>query len=250
MAVYYNLTDLPQPGNIVAFWQMEESSGQLLDQTTNNHDLTYNGVLYAQSGIITNGLGLDGTDDYGYTSDSNDWYFGTGNFTLSVWVKFTNASNMNGRFFNQNVAGYANFWSIDSFSSEGRIDIAFYWAGTYVAYYTMPFAPSVNTWYHVIVGRNGTSAFGMINGEVQSLKKYISFGVQDVRNVEANLVIGKREDDGYNPVEGIIDEPIIWKGVALDVEEQIDLYSGGAPQRSGGVSYVPRQSGSCGLHIF
>ncbi|MBN2316142.1 MAG: LamG domain-containing protein, partial [Sedimentisphaerales bacterium] len=72
---------------LVGWWQFEEASGVLYDQSDNHNDGTpYNGVLYQQVGQEGYALGFDGVDDYviagtnGRPSDT---------FSFGAWLKTT-----------------------------------------------------------------------------------------------------------------------------------------------------------------
>jgi len=72
---------------LVGWWQFEEASGTLFDQSDNHNDGTpNNGVLYQQAGQVGYALGFDGVDDYvivGTTGRPSD------TFSFGAWLKTT-----------------------------------------------------------------------------------------------------------------------------------------------------------------
>ncbi|MHA1737931.1 MAG: hypothetical protein ACTSWD_05040, partial [Candidatus Heimdallarchaeota archaeon] len=68
--------------NAVGAWNLDESSGNLVDAVSANNG-TYNGALYSQTGKINTAIGFDGTDDeVSLTSDISL----TGDFTVQLWM--------------------------------------------------------------------------------------------------------------------------------------------------------------------
>ena len=70
---------------LVGWWQFEEASGTLFDQSDNHNDGTpFNGVTYQQAGQEGYALGFDGVDDYitlGTTGRPSD------TFSFGAWLK-------------------------------------------------------------------------------------------------------------------------------------------------------------------
>ena len=74
-------------GNTTAFWNFNEGSGTLLnDNSGNGNDGVIHGANWTE-GIMGGALDFDGVDDYVDLSDSSDWNFGNGDFTIGLWIK-------------------------------------------------------------------------------------------------------------------------------------------------------------------
>lgn len=80
-----------------AWWMMDETSGDMLDNTTNNHDLqtiegtpsrgqTTSAPIFGASNQIDNYIIFDGTDDEMYNVASPAGLRITGDLTIEVWV--------------------------------------------------------------------------------------------------------------------------------------------------------------------
>jgi hypothetical protein len=70
---------------LVGWWQFEEASGTLFDQTSNHNDGTpNNGVLYQQAGQVGYALGFDGVDDF-VTVGTNGRPSDT--FSFGAWLR-------------------------------------------------------------------------------------------------------------------------------------------------------------------
>lgn len=82
-----------------AAYNFEESSGSLLDLTSNNNDGTVNGATQGSTGQFGNGYSFDGTDDYISIPDSATTDLGS-SFTVLMWINDDGTSvNDNPRFF-------------------------------------------------------------------------------------------------------------------------------------------------------
>jgi len=79
--VFDNETDL------VAGYLFNESSGDLLDVTSNNNDGTVNGATQGEEGIVGDAYDFDGVDDWVGISHDSSMDFGTSNFTVIIWFK-------------------------------------------------------------------------------------------------------------------------------------------------------------------
>lgn len=140
-------------------------------------------------------------------ADSADWYFGTGNFTVDFWVRFSDIGESHMLFYQG--ADDDNYWKIELNSSK-EWRVAFRIGGVTKAFYgsTNPWNYSANIWYHIAVVRNGTSLLLFIDGASHTLTEVTAISTNDVGNVATVLQIGNFTEDGW------MDEPRISKGIA------------------------------------
>jgi beta-lactamase regulating signal transducer with metallopeptidase domain len=88
-AIAYMLPEAPGP---VAHWQLDEGSGTIAADSSDNWlDGTVMGDPLWVAGIIGGALELDGVDDYVDCGNPSILDFGTGDFTISAWIKTTDA---------------------------------------------------------------------------------------------------------------------------------------------------------------
>lgn len=159
---------------------------------------------------------FDGTGDYLSLEDSDDWYLGTGDFTIDCWIKWNKIPSSvtastqdilcqvkdfdNRTMFVVNLAGQMQFY--DKFG--GGV------VGNYLT--TSAISISVDTWYHLAVVRNDTSFIMFFNGASQSLIESTAISTNDLGDINEKLTIGS--DATYNQdFNGWIDEFRISKGV-------------------------------------
>jgi hypothetical protein len=160
------------------------------------------------------GSGLfDGTGDYLSTAKSEDFDFGTGDWTVDFWVyRNGDLDNTNG-FFSAAESGQTG-WNICSGTgaTANKVRIASKASGSWVADIESSTTLADLTWTHVAVVRNGNTLTMYFNGT--------SVGTADVTGYTYNsagtgAAIGRRftdEDDHY--FKGWIDELRVSKGVA------------------------------------
>jgi len=213
---------LPQESHIVGFWQLEEASGSIIDQTGVNNG-TYNGVLYLQTGKITYGLGFDGSDDYVYTS--NIGIAGNVELSISFWVKSTTIVNL-GNFVSVGALSNKNLIGIGSGTTGEKLYLN-YWSDDNVVDLDISPADHSLDFVHIVYTYNKTTE-----------KLYANNVLKHTRNITLTFTdnpvrIGGRTG-GYNGQysNSVIDEVIIWNK-ALTPDEVSWLYSRGSPTRKG-----------------
>jgi len=163
---------------------------------------------------------FDGDGDYLSVPDSDDWTFGTENFTIDTW--FMIHSGTKGGIVSQGVDDF-HWWGL-YYGLEGAGTIGFFYcnggAETYIEYYCS-WTPTVDTWYHISFSRYGSGAYLFINGISQTLTNaFHTFSTTSLANFAGSLYIGARYI-GYPGVylNGWIDEFRISKGKARWTED-------------------------------
>jgi hypothetical protein len=169
----------------------------------------------AQSKFGGASLLLDGNSDYLTIPDSADWYFGTGNFTVDLWVRF-NAISAFQTFMSQYIDG--NNYYLLAIDQDNKLSIDFTFGGVAVGRYLMTSAWSglaTGTWYHIAFERVATTCKIFIDGVSQTLTELNAIGTSDVGDLSGNLVIGRNANAGWGQyVNGWIDEFRVSKGIA------------------------------------
>jgi len=173
------------------------------------------------------GLGsaaFNGTTSYLHLADSDDWYFGTGDFTIDFWVRFNSLTNS--QFFAGQVreilSPSVGVWGLAKGSNAdgNKLSLNFSKGNSpfliNVGSYAMTnnwIDCTINTQYHLCFERVGTSAKIFINGISQALTETVAFGTNDVTNLGLELYIGKRLDVS-TALDASVDELRVSKGIA------------------------------------
>ena len=168
----------------------------------------------AQSVFGGASLLLDGNSDYLSLADSEDWNFGSGDFTIDFWVRFATLPAEGNKIFILNQRYNAsNFTEISILKTGGL----YYWAhdaysgGVQITGYDRLTTVSTNTWYHVAFVRNGTECYWFQGGA--KCGTTIASGEITMPNIAALLEIGRWSGGGYY-LNGGTDEFRVSKGIA------------------------------------
>lgn len=159
----------------------------------------------AQSKFGGAALLLDGTGDYVTISDSDNWTFGTGDFTIDCWAYWAAVGAGDFTLWSQWKTGQEAWWL--RYSSN-----TLYLGINNVANaYSVSWTPTVSTWYHIALVRYGSSVKIYIDGV--SIVTFDFTGV-DIAASTGLLYIGAIEAGSGYEFNGSIDELRISKGIA------------------------------------
>lgn len=188
-----------------------DGSTSFVDDSFQNHPVTVYGdaqIDTAQQKFGTASALFDGDGDYLSIPDSDDWYFGTGDFTIDMWVRFRDFHPAYSAIYSQYTD--AQFWNAvvwmkgaNAWRFAARID------GLGNAVITASDSIFLNTWYHVAVVRDGDIfkiyRDGILKGSVTA-SDYLP-------DLPADLWMGRYADWGRY-FEGWLDEIRVSKGIA------------------------------------
>jgi Concanavalin A-like lectin/glucanases superfamily/Domain of unknown function (DUF2341) len=194
--------------NYKTVWHLGNGTAIGGDSTTNAHTLTANGNAAPATGMIYGGATLDGSGDFFTSPDSVDWDFGAGDFTIEGWMRFNVTSGV-GPLVAQYPSGDAA-WSFELNSFVGGL--AFVWSttGANEFFVARTWAPATGTWYHVSVVRAGSALRLFVNGSQLGTDGTLS---GTIFNSTAMLSVGSRTSAGGSPLNGLLDEIRISKGI-------------------------------------
>jgi RHS repeat-associated protein len=211
-------TPVLEDSNTVSLLHMNGTDGATTFTDESGKTWTANGnaqIDTAQSKFGGASLFADGNGDYLYTPDNEDFNFGSGDFTVDMWVRFNalpSASNyavlysdLNGTSFNQlyvtNAAGSISLRWVSKNSGSFVIDTG-----------AVAWTPTTGTWYHLAAVRNGSQFDLYVNGV--SIKS-VSGVSGAVGNPAASIAVGAQIGSTSNTtLNGWIDEVRVSKGIA------------------------------------
>ena len=160
---------------------------------------------------------FDGTGDFVSAADSEDWNFGTADFTVDFWMRL-NANTADARAFE---IGDSESDGIHFNNNDGAGNCKFRINGNTLQ---RAFSFSTNTWYHLETNRSGTATRIFIDGVQQGAAGSDSSNVTSGTN---GLRVGD-DTSGSAAFNGWIDEFRVSKGIARhtsDFTPQTEAYA-------------------------
>ena len=235
-ATDYSATDYntgvsnPLTDNIIAFYKFNETTGTTMEDSKGSNDGTIVNAVINQTGLIdkcyefNNGV----TDQYVTVPSSSDFNFGSGAFSIEIWVNPT-----------------ANFGRIFNKYNENTGDLEFrmFIQGGVLQFYAYTDAINrigiadsstitIGGWQQIVVTYDGTGVNGLVMkvDNVDSSFSPVENGTYTgMPSTTQQIVIGQQANDltGANRYGGLIDICRLWKGYALDDADITTLYNSG-----------------------
>lgn len=211
------------------WWKLNEVSGNRADSvSTNPLTLTDNNTVLSSGGYVE-GVGANfvgANSEWLSASDSSDWDFGTGDFTISFWLDFT-------------VSGYNRPFEIGN--GAGTDGVGIIWSATDANFYLnttlRQFAGwgQKSGWYHWVLRRKSSDTGATLKFYIDGVQ--YGSAIDDSTNIASTvgMSIGSRTQSGY--LSGKVQDFAIWKGYALTDAEIKSLACALPIQRQGIVSY-------------
>jgi len=192
-------------------------SAPIVDSSPRNQSLTLNGgvtITAPETQAMFGGYSglFNGSTQFISIPDSEDWNFGSGDFTVDFWINFSASISSVQAIVGQNGAS-SRGWSIYKPSDSNSLHFTYKITGA-GAYNDIAFSTSLTTgiWYHVAAVRNGVNLDMYLNGS--RIGTTHNIGSNIINNANSVLYIGENvEDRGYY-TRGYIDELRISKGIA------------------------------------
>lgn len=165
-------------------------------------------ISTVQSKFGGSSLAFDGTGDY-LAASSSELAFGSGDFTVECWARFTTLGDQN-VVATRRAPANANAWSFAMSSGTIVTSIAqgklYFYTDDIIA--TTSISLAANTWYNLAVSRQGTSLRIFVDGTQQG-------SATNSQNLSVpNLAVGNAVAGVQFPLNGYIDDLRITKGVA------------------------------------
>lgn len=191
----------------------DDGSSTFTDEA--GHSVTaYGAVIDTDQYKFGGASGLfDGSNDYAAISDSNDFDFGTGDFTIDFWVRFSsldsNSREIMQRLDAENPGGLNR---MDLIMASNTLLFTAYTDGTQIVSVSRTITISAGNWYHVaIVGISGK--FRLFLDGVQQGAEVDRANPGDMP-YSGNIYLGKNQQFGIYWLAGWLDELRISKGIA------------------------------------
>lgn len=194
------------------------------DFATNQAAKTINFVGNAQIDTAQSKFGgasclFDGTGDSLAIADSDDWNFGTGDWTVDLWIRRAVTSSDQIAFEVGNAASDGIRFNVERGTGAQDLQIN----GTTSNIGGTAF--NIDQWYHIEINRSGTTVNYFIDGVAQTG----TTSSADITSGTAGLTIGNDDSAGGIAYNGWIDEVRVSKGIARHTSNftpEIVAYSG------------------------
>ena len=175
-----------------------------LSGNNNNGTLT-NGPTFSSSnqGYIN----FDGTNDYVTIPDSSNWDFGTGEFTIDLWIYLDGAQPQN---YSAYIGTFQSKWPASGWvimNSPGTNIRNYSNDGTYET--TISTNTDINQWKHVVLTRVGNTGYIYINNSSVGTQSWTNAAFNNTGNP---LLIGAGSGD-YSKIK--VASIKIYKGVGF-----------------------------------
>jgi hypothetical protein len=186
-----------------------------------NKLVTYSGnakVSTTQSKFGNASINFDGTNSYLTIPNQTDFQFGTGDFTVDAWVRWTDNSKYL-QLFSLIVDGNNQFQIyVDPLTSDNSPVLYVTVGGVSVAwYYVTSISFNLNQWYHLAWVRNGSTVKIFVNGVSQSLTTMTAVGSNNLSVTGAgSWYTGSNNNDlvSSHYFAGYVEELRVSKGIA------------------------------------
>lgn len=211
--------------NLVAYWTLDESSGNRAD-SVGSSTLTDNNTVLAATGKQGNGADFE-RDNSEYLSCADNAAVSTGDVDVT-WAFWFNSESSGDRVLLSKWNGSTNDreYIIEIDATDIYFSVSASGTGTGAQVSSTSLANiSTGTWYFVVCWHDATA--NTINMKVNNGTTDSASWSGGIRDGGGAFNIGARADGGGAPYfDGIIDEVGIWKRV-LTSDEMTTLYNGG-----------------------
>ena len=201
-------------------WWKAENNAQ--DSIGTSHGTAQNGAGYV-AGKVGQAFSFNGAHQYVSVPDSTFWNLGI-SFSIEFWARFTSFSPSSAYAFiaHDDGGGTKNKWIFWLNGGNLQLHLNSVSNGSQVIG-TIPFSPTINTWYHIALTKNGSTYTIYVNGNV--LSEATSIQAIPATSTGPPLTLGQAEG-GYN-LNGSLDEVSIYNRALSDSEIQA-IYNAGA----------------------
>lgn len=207
---------------LVGYWHFDEGTSTVAYDASgnaNNGTLT-NGPTW-QSGVNCKAgecLNFNGTNNYLEGGMRDIWKFGTGNFSVGMWVyptSFNSEASLYDALILNGVGGRIDAFVMVQNATTGKLRL--FTNGVYTSASTGNL--TLNAWNYVGLVRSGTTATFYINGVADVTTVTLSTNI-----TSGGVILGRYSDVASGYFTGRIDEVRIYNR-ALSAQEVLDIYN-------------------------
>lgn len=213
----------PYLASQIAYYPFDTNSNDLI----NAQNGTDTAVSYANAGIVGNSATFNGTSSMINIADNDNFSFGTGSFSINIWVYPVGNS---GYLISKRNASFIEYQSTYNITSATIILTLFSGSTTGNSIgSTFSGALTANAWNMVtFTFSGGTSASNIkcylnavpLSGTNQTIGTYVAMS-----NTTAGVILGRLGSAASGYLNGRLDQTRIWKGRELTSGEVSNIYT-------------------------
>lgn len=209
--------------NLVAYWSLDEASGNAIDAHDDN-DLTDTNTVGSTTGKVNGCRDFEGSDfEYFTIADNADLSTGNIDFTFNCWVQLEDTADARSIIGKWNIAGATAEYRLRTTPSRFQFQVTADGETSVVVTANTFGAPSGSTWYMVTCWHDSVN--NLIGIAVNAGTADTTSHSTGVLNGTSNFQLGN-SGTANNAWDGKIDEVGFWKRV-LTSDERTELYNSG-----------------------
>lgn len=212
--------------NLIAYWKLDEASGQRNDSIGTSHLSDVNTVLSAP-GIVSTGADFErSTSECLSITDNEALSMGDIDFTIACWVKFEAVNVTQYLVAKYNTGTNEREYALLYTTASNRFQLSVSGDGTAFTSVTATTfgAASADTWYFVVVYHD--AANDLIGISINNNAFTTAAHTTGVFDGTSNFNLGALGNTPGSFLDGVLDEVGIWKR-KLTANEITQLYNGG-----------------------
>ena len=178
------------------------------DDSDSDHNVTAIGDATQSSAQSKSGgksMKFDADGDYLTLSDSSDWNFGTGDFTIDFWWYFESKGD--------GIYGFTSNYAYQFLWRKGQ-NAFFLWDGDQNQFWSPAWNPSEDQWYHLAFVREGNTFRIFIDGTELDSTDVSGLSFSHPSDSTPGLCVACGWNSGQHQLKGYLDEFRISKGIA------------------------------------
>jgi len=211
--------------NQIVYYPFNSNSNDLI----NAQNGTDTSISYANTGVVGNSATFNGTSSMINIADNDNFSFGTGSFSINIWV-YPNTLGLSGYLISKRNVSFIEYQSTYNITTS-QIVIQLYSGGTTTNFIgrTLTGTLTANAWNMITFTSSGgtspTNIKGYLNGTLLTGTNQSGGTYTGMANTTAGVILGRLGSAASGYLNGRLDQTRIWKGRELTQSEITNIYN-------------------------